>query len=147
MEINTREIRLGNYVLYNKNPTSLTHDDMWSIMERGTSEVFKGIPLLEAVYLTPELLIRMGFKSRKSDFVYGYGDVWKLEYIDPWGQGNMDEGYELYHSTAFENKYVPVPFYGWRETMSGLMPNAFILFAHQLQNLFFSVSGQDIVID
>lgn len=56
-------------------------------------------------------------------------DNYTIQYVHPWGQGEMDEGWML------KKDGVEVPFYGYRNTRSGKMGNAYILFEDQLKKL------------
>lgn len=88
----------------------------------------------EQNYIDEEVILSMGFKPTHKDNEWPYTmiyekDNYTLQYINPWGQGNMDEGWLL------KMDGTKVPFYGYRNTLSGKMPNAYILFKDQIENL------------
>lgn len=85
-------------------------------------------------YIDESWLLSLGFKETSKDeewphtMIYSKG-AFTIQYILPWGQGNMDEGYLL------KKDDIEIPFSGYRNTLSGKLPNGYILFKTDLEKL------------
>ena len=66
--IESRELRIGNWVNHNGTPIELTRNRFkLSVFTLGCSEI-------EPIPLTEEWLERFGFEKRKISYLYGYGN-------------------------------------------------------------------------
>jgi hypothetical protein len=88
----------------------------------------------EGIYINEEMILSLGFKPLQEDKEWPYTMIYSkdnltLQYINPWGQGNMDEGWLL------KKDGVEVPFRGRRKTLFGTRPNGYILFLDDLKKL------------
>jgi hypothetical protein len=86
------------------------------------------------VVVTEETILSMGFKPKELDVGWPYTmiyekDNYTIQYINPWGQGAVDEGWLL------KKDGVGIPFKGYRNTAIGKLPNAYILFVDDLNKI------------
>lgn len=105
------------------------------VWKNGIREKYWVTHMTEEIYVDEKMILDLGFKSTQKDKEWPYTMIFEkanytIQYINPWGQGNMDEGWLL------KKDGVQVSFTGYRNTLSGKLPNAYILFKHQLNELF-----------
>lgn len=119
MKVN--EFRIGNYYDHNGNIAFITINNILELYE-GERSWIKPIPLVE------EWMLRLGFKKHKCGI--SGADEWQG--MDGWSIG--DSGWIFRGDPKFELKLV------------GFI-NSSIKYVHQLQNIYFDITGDELCID
>lgn len=120
------ELRLGNY-LQSKNRI-VTVTKIYDIGNIGIGSgdpyfIFGETPCLKAIPLTKEWLLKFGFKFAVDSYYFNGFCIWETECGDD--KGNESIGY----------------FYELRERC---MMDRHIQYVHQLQNLYFALTGEEL---
>jgi hypothetical protein len=124
--IDTRELRIGNWVEYSHNPlddegniewrpTRIDYNDISYLCQYPDEDDYRPIPLTE------EILLKAGFRETIHGFT---NDVLRLGYI------TTDDYYQCI-LTPQGNRWLLIP----------------MQYLHQLQNLYFALTGQELNIE
>ena len=121
--INPNELRIGNYLFHNNQITKIWSEEICDIENKSTdSEFFNPIPL------SPEILEACGFEKKLNSNQYSLqGFLFDIQQMDA-------RAYEV----QLNDEFVANNF-GYQITV--------IFYLHQLQNLYYSTSGSELMID
>lgn len=127
--MNSNELRIGNLLLYKADMVSVAMVGEFGIRAvRGNFLISAkfSTPDLEPIYLTEEWLVRFGFLKSK--------------FSERWIQERISEGFTIFDLTERLD--------GFELTInSGEFCTGLILkYVHQLQNLYFALTGQELEI-
>lgn len=123
--LETNELRIGNYFTQNGirfRVSEITRQGVVSICSNGKDEVTAACPTPKPIKLTNELLEDMGFE--KADSFHE-----EIEYKYQWTDGSLFF-YETF-DRRFIFDYTPIE----------------LKYVHQLQNLYYSLTGKELSID
>lgn len=122
--IKAEEIRIGNYVLWNNKPKQVTITMLHSMAS--------GVGIPNAIPLTPAILEKCGFEKWYEPDTLG---------IDAWQKGYEGQRFDLMYE--YEMLYMKCRYVQFNKLHQS-MPD--IKYLHQLQNLFWCLSGTELTI-
>ena len=117
-EMKASELRIGNWVAQEKKYYQLDENSLIDILDYW--KVYKEV-LYQPIPLTEEWLLKFGFKK---DSIFGVDIKYKIGYFEVWYFRNTDS----YMLENIKNMKV------------------FIKYVHQLQNLYFALCNEELVI-
>ncbi len=123
-----RELRIGNYVLVKERD-----DFSFQVNEDSISNFAKGTLEIRAIPLTEEWLVRFGFE--KSDINIDEDQEESCFYTKEFNQHGMKREFivnDIYNSAHF--------------TLADIDLTVEIEYIHQLQNLYFALTGQELIL-
>jgi hypothetical protein len=130
--IQANELRVGNLVCFTNNRTKEIHNHVLLLKDFGKSFLNK----VEPIHLTPEILEKAGFvKISDRNFYH-----WTLKF-----SGIADNGSNKYIISGMHHKDslpIVVAF-----TVNGFWASKNMEYLHQLQNLYFALTGEELQIN
>ena len=131
----SNELRIGNLVSYSSEDNTeilpidcIQSDNTVRLLKSGQSIGCFYADSIEPILLTPEILEKAGFKKTKSN------DYLKLITEDGWRLCiNETDDFDIW--------------YGKEEFWGDRLPLCSIKFLHQLQNLYFALTGEELPIE
>jgi hypothetical protein len=131
--IKANELRIGNFVVYDENETDI---NLWKeVKQISSTHVGTGyrkllsLDLLFPIRLTPEILEKAGFEKNPH---VGWGNISGVYSIDKWWSVAKNEDGWLF---------------GFDDIDEGFVTLTTINHLHQLQNLYFSLTGEELKIN
>jgi len=126
----TEELRTGNYAYYNGQLNKIDLTDFRDILENSYE-----INYYQPIPLTEELLLKCGFDTttNKNEYFIPYSGRWHFVKLEK--ELLIDEE-TLKESFVFRYRYF----------LSGCMLQVELLYLHQLQNIFFALTNQELKI-
>jgi hypothetical protein len=135
MKVN--ELRIGNYVFYNSERKEfgfvsgvqefLTNDGKIAINRR--LDIFYDTKDIEPIPLNEDWLLKMGFIKDEFTLKFGIGLFWC--------KNNCDDSYYIDFEKDLGGFYIGANGYGYLRNIE---------YVHELQNLYFALTGEELVI-
>lgn len=132
------ELRIGNWIegIKMENPIRIIND---SIAYNYYNERFEidaiDIKYYKPIPLTEEWLLRFGFKKNEPEISDGYFNWWNKE-----KSVSVDVEYVL------TDNGVELLYYYVLQDINGCRPYKHIIYVHQLQNLYFALTGEELTL-
>ena len=126
-----KELRLGNYIEWSGNIHKVIAIDLQGVFIKKKNLQLRFIKTIKPIPLTEEWLLKFGFKRHGGDY---YNDIIILKNVVCFDTGRVFDAFEI---KIFPNEL------GSAQEVEGMLE---ISYVHQLQNLYFALTGKELII-